>query len=59
MATLEEQDDKVITEWTRVFRLSRTLRYNVQQAMKDATLFITEEYDIVHPEMSEVENGQG
>lgn len=57
MATLEEQDDKVITEWTRIFRLSRALRYNVQQSMKDATLFIAEEYDIVHPEMSEVKEG--
>lgn len=52
MITLKEHDDKVIAEWTRVFRLSRKMRYNVQQSMKDATLFIVEEYDIVHPEMS-------
>lgn len=54
MATLQEQDDKVIAEWTRIFRLSRKLRHNVQQSMNDATLFIAEEYDIVHPEMFKV-----
>ena len=57
MATLQEQDDKVIAEWTRAFRLSRALRFSVQQAMKDATMFIVEGYNIVHPEMSEVKKG--
>lgn len=54
---LKDQDDKVIAEWTRIFRLSRTQDVNVQQSMKDATLFIVEEYDIVHPEMFEVKEG--
>lgn len=57
MITLQQQDDKVIAEWTRIFRLSRAWRYNVQQAMMAATMFIVEEYDIVHPEMLEVKKG--
>lgn len=55
MATLQEQDDKVIAEWARIFCLSRKLRHSVQQSMEDAALFITEEYDIVHPEIFETE----
>lgn len=51
MTSIREHDDKVVAEWTRIFRLSRKNGYNVQLSMIDASLFITEEYDIVHPEM--------
>ena len=54
MANIQEHDKKVIAEWTRIFRFSRNRGFNVEQSMKNASLFITEEYDIIHPEMFNV-----
>ncbi len=51
MTTIQEHDDKVVAEWTRIFRLSRAQDFGVVQSMKNAALFIEEEYDIVHPDM--------